>query len=398
MARPGTAGRLTAFASALALGITLSLAPAATAVRASSAAVVVEVQVYNMDGDGDLSPLFDPSADLIATTSAIWAETVRGNIPERAVGVAREIAVHQPDLVGLNEVAVWKTAPATATSPTTVVPTGPFTTEFDSLASLLSALSAMGTPYEAYVEDKTFDNEAFPLPAITAQGLRLVTFADYNVILVREKSLRMGMTLSNDQTHTYLARLPVTVAGMQLDVTRGWAQVDVEKQNRHFLFIDTHLEAYGIPPLKDQVRNPQAMELATHISSSPDPVVLVGDINARPTMCTDIPRTDPFEHVLDQNVVAYGILTGAGMAEVWPTLYPGRACAPASWTSGQLTLQTPVSTLTHRIDDVFVTAGITPLVARVLGGAIADRTPSGLWPSDHASTWAQIRLDNAHSG
>ena len=48
--------------------------------------------------------------------------------------------------------------------------------------------------------------------------------------------------------------------------------------------------------------------------------------------------------------------------------------------------------LTHRIDDVFVSRGITPLVARVVGGTPADRTPSRLWPSDHASTWTALLL------
>jgi endonuclease/exonuclease/phosphatase family metal-dependent hydrolase len=391
MARPGTTGRLLAAASTLALGISLSVAPAATADTAPGAAVV-EVQTYNMDFGGDLSALFAPGADLIAATSQVWAETVASNIPERAAGVAAQIATRQPDLVGLQEVSTWRTAPAAPTSPTTIEPTGPFVTDYDALASLLSALKARGTPYRAVVVDTTFSNEAFPLPAITGTGLRLVAFTDYNVILVREKSLRLGMRLANPQSHTYIASLPVSVAGMDIAVTRGWAQIDVTKGAQHFRFVDTHFEAWGIPPMKDQVRNPQAQELIYRMSSSPYPVVLVGDINARPTMCTDIPRTDPFEHVLDQNVVAYGYLTGAGYQEVWPTLYPKQACAPVSWTSGQLTLQTPVSMLTHRIDDVFVTKGVTPLVARVMGGTVADRTASGLWPSDHASTWAQLRV------
>ncbi len=395
MARPGKTGRLLAVASALALGVSLSVAPAASADQGHHS-TVVEVQTYNLDFGGDLSALFAPGADLVTATSTIWAETVASNIPERAAGVAASIAARQPDLVGLQEVSTWRTAPAVPTSPTTVAPTGPFVTDYDALASLLAALKALGTPYRAVAVDTTFSNEAFPLPAVTATGLRLVTFTDYNVILVRVKSLHQGMRISNPQTHTYQASLPVSVAGMDIAVTRGWAQVDVSTEGQRFRFIDTHFEAWGVPPMKDQVRNPQAMEMAAVVGASRLPVVLVGDINSRPTMCTDIPRTDPFEHVLDQNVVAYGILTDAGLREVWPTLYPRKACAPSGWTSGQLTLQTPQSMLTHRIDDVFVSKGITPLVARVVGGKTADRTPSGLWPSDHASTWAALRIGHEH--
>ena len=47
---------------------------------------------------------------------------------------------------------------------------------------------------------------------------------------------------------------------------------------------------------------------------------------------------------------------------------------------------------------MFVGAGFSALKAEVVGDEQADRTPSGLWPSDHASTWAKIRLDNANNG
>ena len=47
---------------------------------------------------------------------------------------------------------------------------------------------------------------------------------------------------------------------------------------------------------------------------------------------------------------------------------------------------------------MFVGAGFSALKAEVVGDEQADRTPSGLWPSDHASTWAKIRLDNANKG
>ena len=179
---------------------------------------------------------------------------------------------------------------------------------------------------------------------------------------------------------------------------RGWSAVDVNVRGRTIRFANTHLEAYGVPgTLKDQIRNPQSMELAAALNASPYPVVLVGDINARPTMCNGL-RTTPPNDFLDQNVVAYEILTDAGLLEVWPLVYPGAPCGSAGWTSGQSALDNAASTLDHRIDDVFVSAGFTALEADVVGDRQADRTPSGLWPSDHASTWAKIRLDNANKG
>jgi len=383
--------RCLAIASAVALAVIMSAAPAAAHSHHPAPATLVGVETYNLDFGGDLSLLFDPSTPLLTATSTVWAQTVASNIPERAAGVAREIGRHQPDVVGLQEVSIWRTAPAALTA-SGVAPTGAFTTDYDALASLIAALKAQGTPYRAIVSAKTFGNDALPLPAMTATGLRLVTFADYNVVLVREKSLRHGLRYRNAQTHTYQATLPVTVAGVSLDVTRAWAQVDITKGSAKFRFVDTHLEAFGVPPLKDQVRNPQAQELVATLATSRLPVVLVGDINARPTMCKDIPRTDPIEHVLDQNYVAYATITKAGYREVWPMLHPKAPCVPASWTSGQNSLDGAASTLTHRIDDVFLTRGISPVKVRVLGASPWDKTASGLWPSDHASTWALLRF------
>ncbi len=383
-----------AIAAVLALGTTLSVpAASATGRHVDPGHDTVAVQTYNMDGAGDLSPLFDPRLDLITATSMIWADIAKSDIPVRAQGVARSIARMQPDLVGLQEAAVWSLAPAVPTSPTTVAPTGPFVVQYDSLGTLLSSLRRLGSPYRVVVKNKTFGNEAFPLPAMTAGGLSLATFVDYNVILVREKSLRHGLVVRNAQSHIYQASLPMSVAGQSIAVTRGWAQTDVRVGHEWFRFVDTHLEAFGTPPIKDDARNPQAMELAALVGSWAHrlPVIVVGDINARPTMCTSIPRSDPFEHVLDQNVVAYRILTRAGLTEVWPALHPKAPCAPRSWTSGSRALDDPKGLLTHRIDDVFFTHGVDPLRVRIVGTRTAEMT-GGLWPSDHASTWSLLRI------
>ena len=384
-----------AIAAVLALGTTLSMpaASASTGRHDDKGRDVVAVETYNMDGGGDLTPLFDPRFDLITATSMIWADVVRGNIPVRAQGVARDIAAMQPDLVGLQEAAVWSLAPAVPTGPTSVAPTGPFVVQYDSLASLLTALKDLGSPYRVVVKNKTFGNEAFPLPTMTASGLGLATFVDYNVILVRERSLKHGLRVRNAQSHIYQAKLPLPVAGQTVPVTRGWAQTDVRVGHEWFRFVDTHLEAFGTPPIEDDARNPQAMELAALVKtwSRHLDVIVVGDINARPTMCTDIPRSDPFEHVLDQNVVAYGILTRAGLTEVWPALHPKSPCAKRSWTSGSRALDDPKGLLTHRIDDVFVSRGVAPLRVRIVGTRVGEMT-DGLWPSDHASTWALLRV------
>ncbi|MFE2094377.1 hypothetical protein [Streptomyces sp. NPDC057582] len=51
------------------------------------------------------------------------------------------------------------------------------------------------------------------------------------------------------------------------------------------------------------------------------------------------------------------------------------------------------SQLDHRIDDVFHQPGRLPAVfADVIGDKLRDRTPTGLWPSDHAGLVVRLRV------
>jgi hypothetical protein len=56
-------------------------------------------------------------------------------------------------------------------------------------------------------------------------------------------------------------------------------------------------------------------------------------------------------------------------------------------------LTSPASTLDHRIDDIFFQPkALDAIPADVIGDRERDRTPSGLWPSDHAGTVATLRF------
>ena len=137
------------------------------------------------------------------------------------------------------------------------------------------------------------------------------------------------------------------------------------------------------------------MELAGIIEDWDHPVVLVGDVNVRPTMCKDVRLGQP-EWPADQNIVAYRTLLDAGLTEVWPMVHPKDPCGSAGWTSGQDSLDGAVSTLRPPDRRHLRQRGVLGArQAEVVGDDESDRTPSGLWPSDHASTWAKIRLDNA---
>ena len=69
------------------------------------------VMTRNMDNGTDFGPIFTAQTpeELVAAVTATYAEIQASNIPERAAAVAKEIAAVQPDLVGLQEVSLWRT-------------------------------------------------------------------------------------------------------------------------------------------------------------------------------------------------------------------------------------------------------------------------------------------------
>ncbi|MEP7020273.1 MAG: endonuclease/exonuclease/phosphatase family protein, partial [Pseudonocardiales bacterium] len=363
--------------------------PAAASPR-EHAALTLDVQTYNLDLGADLTPLFGASdiSSLRAAATHVYGE-VQASLPaERMRAAARIIARQHPDVVGLQEVATWSLAPYQMVGPYPVA-VGPYVASYDFLALLLAELAARGQRYEVVSANTTFDSGTAIPVAIPISDTTAARYQDRNVILV-SKSIGRHAAVSNPQQANYQAKFTVNLLGQSVSVGRGWASIDIAQQGRTFRFIDTHLEAFGLPPLKDQIRNPQATELAAVVTASPYPTLVVGDFNVRPTMCATWRQpVDPD----DANVVAYATLQAAGLSEVWPLLHPRNPCSPASWTSGQSSLQGPLSTLTHRIDDVFLSAGWTALRTDVVGDSPRELSrPHRLWPSDHASTVATVRL------
>ena len=127
----------------------------------------------------------------------------------------------------------------------------------------------------------------------------------------------------------------------------------------------------------------QAQELIARLSTEPLPLVLVGDFNSDPN--------DSFGAI----VTPYTQLTAAGYADAW-NLRTGPAVDGSTCCRSE-TLDDPNSVLSERIDQVWVHApAVGPVQARVLGTSRRDRTPSGLWPSDHAGVAARVHLKLPH--
>jgi endonuclease/exonuclease/phosphatase family metal-dependent hydrolase len=248
----------------------------------------------------------------------------------------------------------------------------------DYLPILLAALRDHGLSYRAVAEDTEFSNAARPLP-ITLDGRTAATFTDRDVILARNDVPGSQLGTDKPTSHQFTAKITVPApGGGTVAIPRGWSTTDVTVHGASFRIANTHLEASsprgvcvnGAPSLQPPyVRNQQAAELAASLKTSPLPVILLGDLNALPTEACD----------------ALPILLHAGLADAWAQAMPG---LPAN-TAGQTDdLNNVPSRLDHQVDYVLDSkaGGVdpVPLTGVVVGGAQADRTPSGLWPSDHA--------------
>jgi endonuclease/exonuclease/phosphatase family metal-dependent hydrolase len=306
----------------------------------------VTVLTRNLFLGTDLAPIFGaPSLPaLFGAVAAGYADVQASNVHDRMAAVADEIAAAQPDLVGLQEAALYRTdvpadGPATPSETTTI----------DFLDELLDALEARGQSYEVVAR---FDGTDAELPAGLPPRMD-VRFTDRIAILARTDETTADLKLSDPQTGAYATQLGLSTVGGPIAVKRGWASVDIKIRGKSFRFVTTHLEAFS-----GAVRKAQAAELA---ASLPDDAVVVGDFNAGP----------------GKDLVAYDTLIGGGLADAWPD-GPATCCR-------KLTESKP---LTSRIDLVLTRGGFDTVATDV----VSNRTPGGLWASDHAGVVATLRL------
>jgi endonuclease/exonuclease/phosphatase family metal-dependent hydrolase len=341
---------LVAFAAVLLLA-----APAAGSVPAADAGGGggggrVSVASYNLYLGADLTPILQAGsqAELVQRSGEAYQHMVQVDFPSRAQAIARLLARQRPDIVGLQEVSTWERGTlGGATTPT-----------YDYLSLLLDALAQRGLSY--YVAS-TATNFSATMPISATEQAK---YTDQDVVLVRNRL--GGPRVVGQASGNFAAKLVVpSPTGITFTIPRGWTTADVSLAGRIVRFGNTHLEAYS-----PQIRSAQAAELVSTLAASPYPVVLVGDLNSDPT----------------DTAGAYGLFAAAGYADSWLT-----AGEPSDgFTSGQDDdLANVPSQLSRRIDYVLTKGGSAHSVT-VIGDRLSDRTPGGLWPSDHAGLVARF--------
>ncbi|MDF3046332.1 MAG: endonuclease/exonuclease/phosphatase [Ornithinibacter sp.] len=298
------------------------------------------------------------------------------DFPTRSRLLAAEIARTKPDLVGLQEVALWRSGPLeldkVGVPNATVV-------DYDFLEILLDDLADAGTPYEAVVVGQRADVES-PSFSPTMANPRDVRLTMRDVILRRAGG---SVKVSDHDDEIFTNNLPVVIAGVQLNFSRGYQWADVRVGATSFRFVNTHLEAFS-----SDLALAQAVQMVNEATASDRTTILVCDCNSDPLL-DEIKPIDTVPHK-----APYEFLRAAGYQDLWLHWAP----AHEGWTSGLSELvndPTPAG-FDHRIDMVFAHTvdghQVTVDRGEVTGDELTDRDPAtGLWPSDHAGVVLRLR-------
>jgi endonuclease/exonuclease/phosphatase family metal-dependent hydrolase len=319
-------------------------------------------------------------ANATHTTRAIVDRT---DFTARAPLLADEIAHARPDLVGMQEVSLWRSGPLDLAH--VGVPDATHV-DYDFLQILLDELAARGLDYEAVQIGNRADVEA---PSFTGSPFTGTMSGDaVDVRLTMRDVVLMhvedGLSVLDEDQAVYDVNLVVPLLGNTISFDRGYQWVDVRAGAQRFRFVNSHFEAFS-----SDIAYAQAAQLLGEATAADTTTVFVCDCNSDP-LNSSIKPQDKRPHK-----AAYELITGAGgFTDEWLRWAP----AAQGWTSG---LSETVDDATgddfdHRIDMVFARTASGQALAvdrgQVTGTDVSSKDPAtGLWPSDHGGVVLRLR-------
>ena len=320
------------------------------------------VMTYNVYVGSSTDPLLATTnrLEIPAKVAELYATLEASDFPARAVAIAKIIKASRPHLIGLQEISKLRTQSPGDWLQGNTQPNAEYVV-LDFLGELQAALQAEGLSYKVAGQVENFDVE-MPM-ATSPTDFVDVRLTDYDVILARS-----DVATANAMSATYQFKLPIPHFG--IEVPRGYVAADATVDGATYRVVNTHLESFA-----QQVRIAQARELVASLSAE-SPVILLGDFNT--------PAVDG---------AAYQLLIGAGYSDVWQadSEGDGYTCCQAP------DLRNEQSTLDQRIDQVFIKGVALRQDASIrtatVGDMPTDRTPTGLWPSDHAGVVAHLPVE-----
>ena len=335
--------RISLIAAPLLAGAALLL-PASGALAAKTAKVTVMTR--NLFLGADLIPLTaHKGPDFEKAAGATLTEVKAGQPKARMKLVAGEIAKAEPDLVGLQEVSIWRTGPKNSPAKAKHV-------LVDYLKVITHELERRHQPYKVVTKKQGFNVEG---PTDRGVDVRL-TLGD--VVLAR-KDVKVRRARSGVFAH----QLEITTDQLgDVNTHRSWNAFDATVHGARVHFVNAHLEAYS-----NDFKLQQAQELVAGPLKHAGTTILAGDLNSGPTLPSADDRP-PYEAIAAAGLKPYrtkrnsccfdSIFTGAG-----------------GWD--------------HNVDWIMARPKVKLVRSYVTG---RERTKKGVYPSDHGGVVSVLRV------
>ncbi len=276
---------------------------------------------------------------------------------DRAAALVKTIESDPPDVICLQEVALWRRANGRLFDPSDL---GTPLVAHDFLDILMSELRRRGLRYSIAASAV---NEKVRIPSFRFGRLSLV---DRNVILVAGD----GIEHLDSESGLFSSQRVVRFMGYSFSFRRGWVSADLKKGGRRLRVINAHLD------LSRKVKRAQAAEILKLARSSPLPTILAGDFNINP----------------DASAWFAKAIGAIGFTDVYRATHRRRGptcCQPKH-------LRNARSRLTTRLDLVLASRHLRPLSSRRVGADKGSRAPMrdkrSIWISDHAGVLAKLRF------
>jgi endonuclease/exonuclease/phosphatase family metal-dependent hydrolase len=246
----------------------VALAGAALLLPASGALAArttkVTVMSRNLFLGADLIPLAtaQKGASFEQAAGGLLAEVKSGDPQGRMKLVAGEIAKAKPDLVGLQEVSIWRTGPKGDPAPAKHV-------LVDYLQVIRRELARRHAPYRVVTRKQAFNVEG---PTDRGVDVRL-TLGD--VALARK-----GVKVTHARSGVFAHQLVIPTQQLgDVNTRRSWNAFDARVRGASVHFVNAHLEAYSA-----DFRLQQAQELVAGPLKRKGTTILAGDLNSGPTL------------------------------------------------------------------------------------------------------------------
>lgn len=333
----------------------------------SAAGRDLTVMTQNLYLGADIGKLAQAQSllELPGIVNELWETVQKTDFPKRAEAIADEIAAAQPQLIGLQEAALWRVQeqgdwylPGGGTPATDV--------KYDFIQILIDELAERGLSYKVASSVQETDIE-FPnaLPIGPWSDIR---YTDRDAILARTDIPASQLKIEGTDAGLFNQTLPLPLpGGAVLEVPRGWTSVDAKVRGKTVHVVEAHTETFS-----ELVQYAQIQELIVGPADSDLPTILMGDFNS------DADATPPW--------LGYQMLRGAGFDDVWSETQIGPG---PTWGTDELVRDLD---LTQRLDLVLFKNGIKAQSSQLVLKPLPSSPTGPLWASDHAGLVATVEI------